>query len=446
MKKFALVALVFVLALTPALAFAGCSAPVPPLAESSVADESSVATKIVETYDHVLGRLKTTAESQPYYKYGYAKYDINGDGEEELISFCNDKDYTYKDKMLVTDIHTMKDGVAEQIPLPNGTYEQCPFPSADGMFYWISDAESGGALRKYKFSAGAVKLELLEEYKRDVSSYKDNYSDDERLKNFVPTQAFFHGEQAITEDEFYAAMDKYEQEEKAGELTFEVIPIISEDERQRLFEESRTSDESEIEVPKIDAPGKYKNASVEYASTLDDLYRYAFAYDMYHKENDRTDSWYMEFLNGVWSHDRVETSKLGYREMDINKDGITELITGAYDDNDGFSLIAVWTLKDGKPVHVDGFGGRYRGVLLEGGSIYTYGNGGAMCTHFTERVLAPHATEWTEVAEYAVCDEYNYKKQNGRYIYMTFDEYYSLAWDRFNNLEKNAKLKITPIL
>ena len=434
MKKLAVVFLM--------LALVGCSVPAPPSAVESSADSSV----FVKDYDYILSNLKTTAERRPYYKYGYAKCDINGDEEEELISFCNEKDYKYRDKMLVIDIHTMKDGVAVQIPLPAGMPEQWPFPCADGMFYWISDNEQGGALRKYKLSAGTVKLELLEEYKREVSSYEDNYSDEERFKNFIPTQAFFHGEQAITEDEFYAALDKYVQEEEVGKLQFEVISIMSEDERQRILKESLASDESEIELPEITAPGKYKNASSEYEPVLDDLYRYAFAYDMYHKANDRTDSWYMEFLNGVWSHDRVETSKLGYREMDINKDGIKEMITGIYGDNDAFSLVAIWTLKDGKPAVVDGFGGRYRGVLLPDGSIYTYGNGGAMCTHFIERTLVSHSTKWIETTEYAVCDEYKYKNQNGRYTYMNFDEFRSLAWDRFDNLEENAKLKITPIL
>jgi len=328
MKKITVVLLIL------ALALAGCSAPVTPVEESSVAESSAV---FVKDYDYILDRLKLTAGNSTISEYAYARHDINGDGVEEFITLCDEIEYV-SGELRILDIYTIKDGAAVTVWRPEGAPNYWAFPTADGTFYWAENSTNGGIY------------------------------------------------------------------------------------------------------------GKYQNASSEYAPTLDDLYRYAFAYEMYHKENDRTDSWYMEFLNGVWSHDRVETSKLGYREMDINKDGIAELITGIYDENDGFSLIAIWTLKDGKPVHVDGFGGRYRGVLLDDGSVFTYGSGGAQHFGFDEVFLAPHATEWTKTTEYTMCDEYKYKKQNDRYIYITSAEFRSLGWNRFERLEKNAKLKITPIL
>ncbi len=64
----------------------------------------------------------------------------------------------------------------------------------------------------------------------------------------------------------------------------------------------------------------------------------------------------------------------GYILKDLNGDGTRELIWVSSD----YSVIfAVFTVRDGKPQLLDAFWSRYRCVVLDSGTLYTLGSGGA---------------------------------------------------------------------
>jgi|GEM_PF-2846851 len=422
-----------------AFALAGCNAPALPEQESSVAESSAV----VKDYGYVMSNWKKTADDNPDYKYGYARHDINGDGVEEFFSFRNKIGTELNEELGIFYIHTMKDGEAVELSQPEEVPQHWPFPSADGIFYWNGNSETGGMCGKYKLKSGASEFETLDEYRREVEFFED--------ENARPIQTFFHGEQAITEDEFYAALDEYEREEQAAsKFQFEIIPLSAEEESSEESEWSY-SPESGYVIPEIDAPKTYKNVPSEYFGVLENLYKYAKACEMSSEDGSNVDTMGYFYETGFREH---YSHNVGYRVWDINSDGVPELITGAgYDALMNPRACAIWTLKDGKPVQVESWGDRYRGVFLEDGTAFAYGSGGADCTAFYKYKLAPHAVEWTELESYYSESVYIDGKHmytsaceiNGRYTYLTRKEYLEL-WPKFDYLDNNTDLKLTTIL
>ncbi|MBQ3255985.1 MAG: hypothetical protein IJA67_01025 [Oscillospiraceae bacterium] len=82
---------------------------------------------------------------------------------------------------------------------------------------------------------------------------------------------------------------------------------------------------------------------------------------------------------------------IGYVFTDLNGDGVDELLVGVFDTMDGAyvknELYAGYTLVGDAPVLL--FEGRARNAysLMEGGSFYYYGSGGAMYSIFGEAVV-----------------------------------------------------------
>ena len=92
---------------------------------------------------------------------------------------------------------------------------------------------------------------------------------------------------------------------------------------------------------------------------------------------------------------------IGYVFIDLNGDGTDELLVGVFDTMEGAfvnnELYAGYTLVGDAPVLL--FEGRARNAysLMEGGSFYYYGSGGAMYSIFGEAVLNDNsALEWVD--------------------------------------------------
>lgn len=62
----------------------------------------------------------------------------------------------------------------------------------------------------------------------------------------------------------------------------------------------------------------------------------------------------------------------GYILYDLNKDGTPELFWVRTD----YSIVAVFTVKNGEAVFLDAFGTRYKGYVSEKGELYGWGSGG----------------------------------------------------------------------
>ena len=78
----------------------------------------------------------------------------------------------------------------------------------------------------------------------------------------------------------------------------------------------------------------------------------------------------IEGLENTFSPKGLED--FGYILYDLNKDGTPELFWVRTD----YSIVAVFTVKNGEAVLLDAFGTRYKGYVSEKGELYGWGSGG----------------------------------------------------------------------
>lgn len=76
-------------------------------------------------------------------------------------------------------------------------------------------------------------------------------------------------------------------------------------------------------------------------------------------------------------------SVLGYALVDLNNDGIVELLLGSIHGLNDSAPYSIFTLRDGKPVLLTSFWSRSRGVISTDGTIYSVGSGGASTTYLS---------------------------------------------------------------
>jgi len=158
-----------------------------------------------------------------------------------------------------------------------------------------------------------------------------------------------------------------------------------------------------VAAPQLDIA--YKNAPAAYNAILDTL-----AEEIAGRQGEPLD---------------LEAS--GYAVIDINKDGIPELLLLA-DEPEGFALCAIYTLVNDLPVKLGEYWSRNRGYLAEDGIIYNIASNGADYTQLRTYQLEPGASELTLLASYTKEDE----------------NFYEL-WDRYEPLANQMALEFIPI-
>ncbi len=94
---------------------------------------------------------------------------------------------------------------------------------------------------------------------------------------------------------------------------------------------------------------------------------------MFRFNSELDEEWYNKLSNAALTLRPEEIMSYGYQYIDINKDGIDELILTT---NDDYSILAIFTLSNGKPVLLDAFWNRYHGHIDSDGLLHTGGSSG----------------------------------------------------------------------
>ena len=99
----------------------------------------------------------------------------------------------------------------------------------------------------------------------------------------------------------------------------------------------------------------------------------------------------------IMNSEENEANTIGYAFMDVNHDGVAELIIGSIDEERegkyyGENIYSAYTYKDTPYLLIEGWS-RNRCFLLEDGTFYTEGSGGAMYRMLENYVLDENATQ-----------------------------------------------------
>jgi len=142
--------------------------------------------------------------------------------------------------------------------------------------------------------------------------------------------------------------------------------------------------------------------------------------------------------------------KLGYAVVDINDDGIPELLLGTINGLNSAKLNSIYTLRDGEPVLLKSFWSRSRGVISADGVIYSVGSGGAAYTYLSSYRLDKNANTLTQLtamsSDYSVSEGKPYYVQvvNGETHYIPEDEFWDFC-ESYENPSNKMKLTVIPI-
>ena len=101
----------------------------------------------------------------------------------------------------------------------------------------------------------------------------------------------------------------------------------------------------------------------------------------------------------IMNSDGTEANTIGYTFLDVNHDGVTELIIGSISEEKdgkyfGQNIYSAYTYEDIPYLLLEGWS-RNRCFLLEDGTFYTEGSGGAMYSLLENSVLDANATQLT---------------------------------------------------
>ena len=192
---------------------------------------------------------------------------------------------------------------------------------------------------------------------------------------------------------------------------------------------------------KISAPGSYPGVPDLYAPVLDAL----FILQQHMKQGDYGSGEYLEAV-GFEEYPYLHDGKLGYALVDLNGDGILELLLGTIEGLNNSAPNSIFTLKDGKPVLLGSYWNRSRGVIAADGTIYSAGSGGADYTYLSsyrlDRLDAKNEytlTQLTDIrSDYSASEgkPYYFQIVNDKNHYITEIEFYSYFEKYYNPSDK----------
>ena len=194
--------------------------------------------------------------------------------------------------------------------------------------------------------------------------------------------------------------------------------------------------------PEVRTPGMYENAPAEYFPLLDILYEYAYIFS---GDNIPENINYEYYMNAVgFIETAYQPEKLSYAVVDINSDGVLEIVFG------NSYLYTIWTLSDGKPEWLISFYSRGKGEIAADGTVYIVCGSGTAGTTIASYILLPNATELTKLTEYEHGNpgqntEYFIERIDGKERDITKKEYYRLN-EIYNNPTNLIELKWSKIL
>ncbi len=202
------------------------------------------------------------------------------------------------------------------------------------------------------------------------------------------------------------------------------------------------ADDEDLSIGVIGDSSSYQGVPREYSSILDDLYIFSELVD----REEYLDSPLEEI--GFVEHPR--DGKLAYAVIDINKDGIPELLLGTVDGLKDSAPNSIFTLKDGKPILVVSFWSRSLGVIAADGTIYSVGSGGAAHTYLSSFRLDKNAdtlTQLTDIhSDYSLSEEkvFFVEVVDNRDHYITEKSFWDF-YEEYYSPSETMELTIIPI-
>jgi hypothetical protein len=148
-----------------------------------------------------------------------------------------------------------------------------------------------------------------------------------------------------------------------------------------------------------------------------------------------------DYVYGETNFGEKPLGPLGYMLVDINKDGIQELLIMSGNPEDDTFLWSLFTLKDNKPVHILSNSPLARCVwyFAADGTLYQVGYGGTSSTYVSSWRLKPRAAELTLLTHYQCIYgsglgpyDYYYSVVNGKHEYITEKEFESMR-EKYSN-------------
>ena len=195
----------------------------------------------------------------------------------------------------------------------------------------------------------------------------------------------------------------------------------------------------------VENPESYPGVPTAYKSILDALF--LLEEQLTREEFGSGDE--LEIV-GFMEYPYPRGENLGYTVVDINGDGVPELLLGTVYGLQSAQLNSIFTIIDGKPVLLKSFWSRSRGVISADGVIFSTGSGGAAYTYLSSYKLDKNAdtlTELTDIrSDYSFSDEKPYYVQvvDGEDQYISEDEFWNLL-EMYDNPPDPMKLTVIPI-
>ena len=368
---------------------------------------------------------------------GYALVDLDDDNSPELILLDDSSIYdTNRQTSYIFAIFSIRNG--RVVRVDNGSFEfnEATILGADKTLYQCVDWRGAGytELKALRLEAGMSELTTAAEIKATLSFAEGD----------VPAPYWMkieNGEESsITEDEFFTYYEQYRNPKESMTLN----PVILYPDSADPWVLPHTEDEAIIKP--VEYPQSYRGAPNEYKPQLDALYLLS---ERIRRGDFRRVSAYDSWAEGIgfaeFPHD-----KLGYAVADINNDGIPELLLGTIEELEESYPNSIFALREGKPVFVESFWSRSRGVISTDGIIYCVGSGSAAYTYLISYRLDKNADTLTELtffkSDYSMSDEKPYFVQvvNGRNRYITEQEF-SNVFEEYMNPLGTMNLTVIPI-
>ena len=369
---------------------------------------------------------------------GYALIDLDNDNSPELLLLEDPaRSSAWKQTPSIYSVFTIRNEKLIQIKNNTYNFQDCTILSADGIFYQCIDWQSIGYvdLNAFRLEAGKSEFTIVSEAHAALS-----FSEGE-----VPVPYWIEMVNGVAinipEKEFNILLEQYRNPAEPMILNF--VPLLPGGVID-IYDGAHPADSPVF--TNIGYPPVYQGAPVEYKPILDDFYLLS---ERIRNWESIGESVYIDW-EGTTGLVEFPHGELGYAIVDINNDGVPELLLGTIDELTNAAPNSVFTLSDGEPVLLTSFWSRNRGIISADGTIYSVGSGGAANTYLSSYRLDRNANTLTGLtfmgSDYSQSDDkpYYYQEENSRYRYITEEEFLNFL-EICDNPLKIIELRAVPI-